>query len=98
MNWMRLSGGRNQVLLTDYSLDVKEGGTRSVYLVRHNSSIWKTTLEQSITVERDCFGSFRPTISLTDFPRGLSERESMLKLADWLHRLGVSLEDYWSKP
>lgn len=98
MSWMRLCDGRNQVILTDYSFDVKEGDTRSIYLVRHNSKIWKTTLEQSITVERDSFGSFKPAISLEDFPRGLSEREAMLKLTDWLHRLGVSLEDHWSKP
>ncbi len=98
MKWMRLSGGRNQVILTDYHLDVKGGETRFEYLVRHNSKIWNTMLEQKITVERDSFGAFKPTISLEDFPRGLSERESMLKLADWLHRLGVSIEDHWSKP
>lgn len=98
MSWMRLSGGRNQVILTDYHLDVKEGETRFEYLVRHNSKIWNTMLEQKITGERDSFGAFKPTIALEDFPRGLSERESMLKLADWLHRLGVSIEDHWSKP
>lgn len=98
MSWMRLGGGRNQVILTEYSLDVKEGETRFEYLVRHNSKIWNTMLEQKITVERDSFGAFKPTIALEDFPRGLSERESMLKLADWLHRLGVSIEDHWSKP
>ncbi|MGC1101750.1 hypothetical protein WKH46_05920 [Pantoea agglomerans] len=98
MSWMKLSGGINQVILTEYSLDVKEGDSRAVYLVRHNSKIWNTTLEQNITVERDSYGAFKPTIAMQDFPRGLSERESMLKLADWLHRLGVSIEDHWSKP
>nr|WP_310615824.1 hypothetical protein [Pantoea cypripedii] len=98
MSWRPLYRGRCQVILTDYKLDVKEGNSRSVYLVRHSSSIWKTTLEQNITIERDSYGGFKPTIALDDFPRGLSDREAMLKLSDWLHRLSVSIEDHWSKP
>lgn len=49
-------------------------------------------------MERDSFGRFMPTIEMKDFPEGLSDRESMLKLADWLHRLGVAIEDSWSQP
>lgn len=66
--------------------------------VRHNSRIHQTVLEQHLTIERDSFGRFIPTIELKDFPEGLSDRESMLKLADWLHRLGVAIEDNWSQP
>ncbi|HBU4735990.1 TPA: hypothetical protein MCZ77_005090 [Escherichia coli] len=33
-----------------------------------------------------------------DFPRGLSEREAMLKLAEWLQRLSIAIEDNWSEP
>lgn len=98
MSWRSLFRGGNQVTLTEYKLDVKEGSTRSVYLVKHSSKIWNSILEQSITVERDSYGSFKPTIALDDFPRGLSERESMLKLSDWLHRLSVSIEDHWGQP
>ncbi|HHW3683938.1 TPA: hypothetical protein ACUBB5_002479 [Escherichia coli] len=58
----------------------------------------KTTLEQNITIERDRFGRFTPVVSLDDFPSELSDRESMLKLADWLHRLGVAIEDNWGQP
>ncbi|RVU74701.1 hypothetical protein [Pantoea dispersa] len=98
MSWRKLYRGKNQVILTDFTLDVKEGNTKTVYLVSHYSHAWKTQLEQSVTIERDAYGRFKPTVSLDDFPQGLSERESMLKLADWLHRLGVSIEDHWSKP
>lgn len=98
MSWRNLYRGKNQVILTDYSLDLKEGDTKTVYLVRHHSKIWESILEQKITIERDSYGRFKPSVSLDDFPQGLSERESMLKLADWLHRLGVSIEDHWSKP
>lgn len=98
MSWRTLLRSNNQVILTDYKLDVKEGNSRSVYLVKHHSKIWNTTLEQSITIERDAYGRVSPRIALDDFPQGLSERETMLKLADWLHRLGVSIEDHWSKP
>lgn len=98
MSWRSLYRGKNQVILTDYSLNLKEGDTKTVYLVRHHSKIWESILEQKITIERDSYGRFKPSVSLDDFPQGLSERESMLKLADWLHRLGVSIEDHWSKP
>lgn len=98
MTWDNLYRGKNGVTLTDYKLDVKEGSLKSVYLVKHYSHIWKTTLEQNVAIERDNFGRIKPAISLDDFPQGLSERESMLKLADWLHRLGVSIENHWSEP
>jgi len=98
MSWMKLYRGNSQMILTEYTYDVKEDKKRSVYLVRHRSCIWNTTLEQNITVERDSYGKFKPSITLADFPRGLSDRESMLKLSDWLHRLSVAIEDHWSKP
>ncbi|MFT7931935.1 hypothetical protein ACMYLP_23155, partial [Salmonella enterica subsp. enterica serovar Enteritidis] len=51
-----------------------------------------------LTVKNDAFGRFKPFVELEDFPEGLSEREAMLKLADWLHRLSVAIEDNWSTP
>lgn len=98
MSWRTLFRGGNQVILTEYKLNIKEGSTRTVYLIKHSSKIWKTTLEQNITIERDSYGGFKPTIALEDFPRGLSDREAMLKLSDWLHRMSVSIEDHWGQP
>ncbi|MEN7460406.1 hypothetical protein [Pantoea dispersa] len=98
MNWRNSYRGKDRVILTDFTLNVEEGDTKTVYLVRHHSKIWDSILEQKVTIERDSYGRFKPTVALDDFPQGLSERESMLKLADWLHRLGVSIEDHWSKP
>lgn len=98
MSWMRPLNKRNSVTLVDFKLDTKKQTSRSVYQVKHSSSIQKTTLEQNIIIECDAYGRITPTVELDGFPQGLSERETMLKLADWLHRLGVSLEDYWSKP
>lgn len=98
MTWGNLYRVDNGVILTDYKLDVKQGNTKKVYLVKHYSHVWETTLEQNVTIERDSYGRFNPSISLDDFPQGLSERESMLKLADWLHRLSVSIENHWSEP
>ncbi|MCD3127127.1 hypothetical protein GFK21_21410 [Salmonella enterica subsp. enterica serovar Enteritidis] len=72
--------------------------SQSVYLLRHHSKVKKTTLEQKLTVKNDAFGRFKPFVELEDFPEGLSEREAMLKLADWLHRLSVAIEDNWSTP
>ncbi|HGE7088420.1 TPA: hypothetical protein ACGB3K_005160 [Klebsiella aerogenes] len=96
--WRGTDRTRSQMILTSYRYDYQEKNSHSVYLVRHNSRIQQTVLEQFLTVERDSFGRFMPTIELKDFPRGLSDRESMLKLADWLHRLGVAIEDNWSQP
>ncbi|SBM18685.1 MULTISPECIES: hypothetical protein [Klebsiella] len=96
--WRGTDRSRSQMILTSYRYDYQEKNSQSVYLVRHNSRIQQTVLEQFLTVERDSFGRFMPTIELKDFPEGLSDRESMLKLADWLHRLGVAIEDNWSQP
>lgn len=96
--WRGTDRSRSQMILTSYRYDYQEKNSQSVYLVRHNSRIQQTVLEQFLTVERDSFGRFTPTIELKDFPSGLSDRESMLKLADWLHRLGVAIEDNWSQP
>ena len=96
--WRGNDRSRSQMILTEYQYDPKAQNSKSVYLVRHNSRIQQTILEQFLTVERDSFGRFMPTIELKDFPKQLSDRESMLTLADWLHRLGVAIEDNWSQP
>lgn len=96
--WRGTDRTRSQMILTEYQYDPKSQNSKSVYLVRHNSLTQKTVLEQHLTIERDSFGRFKPTIELKDFPEQLSDREAMLKLADWLHRLGVAIEDNWSQP
>lgn len=96
--WYGSERGRHQAILTSYTYDRKERSSKSVYLIRHNSVVQQTALEQEITIEMDMYGAFKPIVALDDFPRGLSERESMLKLADWLHRLAVAIEDNWSQP
>ncbi|EHH5042768.1 hypothetical protein J6041_003556 [Escherichia coli] len=96
--WRGNSHGKSQMILTEYKLDHKTNKSRSVYLLRHNSRVRNTVLEQNLTVEMDNYGRFKPTISLDDFPRGLSEREAMLKLAEWLQRLSIAIEDNWSEP
>lgn len=98
LSWYGNDRGRHQAVLTSYTYDPKERNSTSVYLIRHNSQVQQTVLEQKVTIERDVYGGFKPIIALDDFPRGLSDRESMLKLADWLHRLGVAIEDNWSTP
>lgn len=84
--------------LVEYKYDPEERDRVSKYLVKHISGFSRTTLEQYVTVERDRYGAFKPVVALDDFPSGLSDRESMLKLADWLHRLSVAIEDNWSQP
>lgn len=96
--WRGINRGGSQMILTAYELDPSSNKSRSTYLLRHHSKVKKTTLEQKLTVENDDFGRFKPLVELADFPEGLSEREAMLKLADWLHRLGVAIEDNWSTP
>ena len=96
--WRGNNHGGSQMILTEYTFDPKTYKSRSVYLLRHNSRVRNTVLEQNLTVEMDNFGDFKPTRALDDFPRGLSEREAMLKLAEWLQRLSIVIEDNWSQP
>lgn len=96
--WRGLNRGGSQMILTAYEYDPETEKSQSVYLLRHHSKVKKTTLEQKLTVKNDAFGRFKPFVELEDFPEGLSELEAMLKLADWLHRLSVAIEDNWSTP
>ncbi|WP_454077776.1 hypothetical protein, partial [Escherichia coli] len=59
-----------------------------------SAQIREILISESAWEEMTCL--FAP--SLDDFPRGLSEREAMLKLAEWLQRLSIAIEDNWSEP
>lgn len=98
LDLLGIDSRRSSMTLVEYKYDPDARDRLSKYLVRHTSSVSGTTLEQYITVERNRYGVFKPVVALDDFPSGLSDRESMLKLADWLHRLGVAIEDEWSNP
>lgn len=98
LDFLGIDSRRSSMTLVEYKYDPGARDRSSKYLVRHTSSVSKTTLEQYVTIDRDRYGAFKPVVALDDFPSGLSDRESMLKLADWLHRLGVAIEDEWSTP
>lgn len=89
---------RSKVILTEYKHDIKKGEKFEKYHVEHTSFYTKLTLEQNVTVHTDRYGHRKLDVALDDFPQGLSDRETMLKLADWLHRLGVAIEDHWGTP
>lgn len=84
--------------LVSYNLDTETGTMEMIYRLRHNSLKRRTVLEQDLHVKKTTAGEFIPTLELSDFPKGLSDRESMLKLADWLQRLGSAIEDTWGTP
>ncbi|HCR0895002.1 TPA: hypothetical protein OMT60_004477 [Enterobacter hormaechei] len=98
LDLLGIDSRRSSMTLVEYKYDTDTRDRFSKYFVRHTSSVSKTTLEQYVTIDRDRYGAFKPVVALDDFPSGLSDRESMLKLADWLHRLGVAIEDEWSNP
>lgn len=56
--WRGADRGRSQMILTEYRYDPKSKDSKSIYLVRHNSRIHQTVLEQHLTIERDSFRSF----------------------------------------
>ncbi|MCW2473404.1 MULTISPECIES: hypothetical protein [unclassified Symbiopectobacterium] len=87
-----------KVILTEYKYDTSSHESFKKWVVRQRSGITGTVLEQNVTLERNGYGKVIPHVALDDFPQGLSEREAMLKLADWLHRISVSIEDHWSTP
>lgn len=89
-----------QLILTEYAYNLKTGETNVTWTARHHGSGLEanrggTTLEQVVSLKKDSFGRHTPAVALDDFPQGLSEREAMLKLADWLHRIGVAIEDHF---
>ncbi len=55
--WRGNSHGKSQMILTEYQLDHKTNKSRSVYLLRHNSRVRNTVLEQNLTVEMDNYGA-----------------------------------------
>lgn len=85
----------SKVTLLKYIHDPKEKTWSSTYLVSHTSSTKLTTLEQKITFDETAFGASIQAIELDGFPTGMGEQEAMLKLADWLHRMSVAIEDHW---
>lgn len=54
--WRGNNHGKSQMILTEYKLDHKTNKSRSVYLLRHNSRVRNTVLEQNLTVEMDNCG------------------------------------------
>ncbi len=55
--WRGNSHGKSQMILTEYQFDHKTNKSRSVYLLRHNSRVRNTVLEQNLTVEMDNYGA-----------------------------------------
>ncbi|MCF0782687.1 hypothetical protein L0E55_22425 [Klebsiella pneumoniae] len=51
MMWRGTDRTRSQMILTEYRYDPKAKDSKSVYLVRHNSRIHQTVLEQHLTIE-----------------------------------------------
>ncbi|MFP1749207.1 hypothetical protein [Lonsdalea quercina] len=87
-----------KVTLVKYIHDPEKRTWSSTYLVSHTSRRLRTTLEQHVTFNANAYGSSIPAIEMDEFPTDLEEREAMLKLADWLQRIAVALEDHWSTP
>lgn len=50
-----------------------------------------------MVINRDGFGNHQASIIITDFPGQKSPEEAALKLADWLKRLGESIEANFQK-
>lgn len=96
--WRGADRDGSQMILTEYRYDPKSKDSESICLVRRNSRIHQTVPEQHLTIEHDSFGRFIPIIELEDFPEGFSDRELMLKLVGWLHRLDVATEDNRNQP
>lgn len=58
----------------------------------------KRIAELGMVISRDGFGNHQASIIITDFPGQKSPEEAALKLADWLKRLGESIEANFKKP
>lgn len=97
----RLEDERGKTITTEVELIsyVKErstGNSEARYYVKHSNQ--KTVLEQAMVINRDGFGNHQASIIITDFPGQKTPEEAALKLADWLKRLGGSIEANFKKP
>jgi len=85
-----------EVELVSYVKERSSGTSESRYYVKHSNQ--QTVLEQGMTINRDGYGNYDASIVITDFPAQKSPEEAALKLADWLKRLGESIEANFKKP
>ncbi|EPC3470021.1 hypothetical protein ACRZCP_002196 [Enterobacter asburiae] len=97
----RLEAERGKTITTEVELVsyVKErstGTSEARYYVKHSNQ--QTVLEQGLAISRDAFGNYDACIVITEFPPQKSPEEAALKLADWLKRLGESIEANFKKP
>lgn len=83
-----------EVELVSYVKERSTGTSEARYYVKHSNQ--KTVLEQSMAINRDGYGNYDASIVITDFPPQKSPEEAALKLADWLKRLGESIEANFS--
>lgn len=97
----RIEGEQGKTITTEVELVsyVKErstGTSEACYYIKHSNQ--QTILEQGMTINRDGYGNYDASIIITDFPPQKSPEEAALKLADWLKRLGDSIEANFKKP
>lgn len=79
-----------EVDLVSYVKERSTGNSEARYYVKHSNQ--QTVLEQGMVINRDDFGNHQASIIITDFPGQKTPEEAALKLADWLKRLGESIE------
>lgn len=96
----RIEGEQGKTITTEVELVsyVKErstGKSEARYYVKHSNQ--QTALEQGMTINRDVYGNYDACVVITDFPPQKSPEEAALKLADWLKRLGESIEANFKK-
>lgn len=97
----RIDGEQGKTITTEVELVsyVKErstGTSEARYYVKHSNQ--QTVLEQGLAINRDGYGNYDASIVITDFPPQKSPEEAALKLADWLKRLGESIEANFKNP
>jgi len=85
-----------EVELVSYVKERSSGTSEARYYVKHSNQ--QTVLEQSLAISRDAFGNYDACIVITDFPSQKTPEEAALKLADWLKRLGESIEANFKRP
>lgn len=85
-----------EVELVSYVKERSTGNSEARYYVKHSNQ--QTVLEQVMEINRDGFGNHQASIIITDFPGQKTPEEAALKLADWLKRLGESIEANFKKP
>lgn len=84
------------VELIAFKKDREKRKTESTYFVQHKNR--RSNLDQLLVISGDLpYDRYVASMEMDGFPKCESEREAALKLAEWMQRMAVAIENHWGQ-